>query len=24
MVRQCKREFISRAREGLDPTGGDT
>jgi UrcA family protein len=23
MVRQCKREFISRAREGLDPTSAD-
>lgn len=23
MVRQCKRDFISRAREGLDPTGVD-
>jgi UrcA family protein len=23
MVRQCKRDFISRAHEGLDPTSSD-
>lgn len=23
MVRQCKRDFVSRAHEGLDPTSSD-